>query len=414
MKKNTEIGSASSHEVAGFIIKLGEAAHAYGSTAPRLEAYLSRVSAVLGCGGVFRSTPTEIVFAFQSEAGPSQHLHLSALPGTGLDLDKLAHVGELVDAVEAGQVSVSQATARMDEIAALPSPWGNVASAVSYALVGSGIAVLLSGSWWDVFFSTLLSLVVFGMVLRAGRPGTRSAEWLPLTTAFVAAAVAAAARIWVPELNLVLVTLAAVAVLLPGYSISLGVIEMTASRHVVSGIANLASGLVYMVKQIAGGWLGAGLIGQLLTIPAATTGTPVDSRWLWLFVPLLIAGLCVVFQTSRRDLLAAALGCAVAYGGIMLGSAMAGSNLGNLIGTIIAVVFANLWAVKTRRPTSVVLLPAIILLVSGTVGFRGLAAITEGQAAVGEQQFLQMFMVAFTIAAGLLVGNTIVRPKATL
>ena len=82
MKKNPESGGASSHEVAAFIIKLGEAAHAYGSTAPRLEAYLSRVSAVRGCGGVFRSTPTEIVFALQSEAGPSQRPHPSVIdPG---------------------------------------------------------------------------------------------------------------------------------------------------------------------------------------------------------------------------------------------------------------------------------------------------------------------------------------------
>ena len=399
-------------EVVGFIVKLGEAAHAYGSTAPRLEAYLSRVSTALGHGGVFRSTPTEIVFAFQSAGGSSQRLHLSALPGTGLDLDKLARVGELVDAVEARQVTVSEATTRMDEIASLPAPWGNVASAVSYALVGSGIAVLLSGGWWDVLFSTLLSLVVFGMVLGAGRPGTRSAEWL--TTAFVAAAVATAAKIWVPELNLVLVTLSAVAVLLPGYSISLGVIEMSASRHVVSGAANLAGGLVYLSKQIAGAWLGAGLTGQLLAIPAATAGMPVDSRWLWLFVPLLIIGLCLAFQTSRRDLLAAGLACAVAYGGILLGSAITGGNLGNLIGTIVAAVFANLWAARTGRPTSIVLLPAVILLVSGTIGFRGLAAMTAGQTAVGEQQFLQMFVVALTIAAGLLVGNTIVRPRVTL
>jgi hypothetical protein len=37
-----------------------------------------------------------------------------------------------------------------------------------------------------------------------------------------------------------------------------------------------------------------------------------------------------------------------------------------------------------------------------------------GQVATGEQQFVQMFVVALTMAAGLLVGNTIVKPKATL
>jgi len=95
-------------------------------------------------------------------------------------------------------------------------------------------------------------------------------------------------------------------------------------------------------------------------------------------------------------------------------SNLAGSNLGNLVGTIIVVVFANLWARKTGRPTSIVLLPSIVLLVSGSIGFRGLAAIAAGQVVTGEQQFVQMFVVGLRIAAGLLVGNTIVQPKATL
>jgi uncharacterized membrane protein YjjB (DUF3815 family) len=64
--------------------------------------------------------------------------------------------------------------------------------------------------------------------------------------------------------------------------------------------------------------------------------------------------------------------------------------------------------------TSIVLLPAIVLLVSGSIGFRGLAAVASGQVTTGEHQVIQMFVVALTIAAGLLVGNTIVRPKITL
>jgi uncharacterized membrane protein YjjB (DUF3815 family) len=85
-----------------------------------------------------------------------------------------------------------------------------------------------------------------------------------------------------------------------------------------------------------------------------------------------------------------------------------------LFGTTIAVVFANVWARTTKRPTSIVLLPAIVLLVSGSIGFRGLTAMAAGQMATGEQQVLQMFVVALTIAAGLLVGNTIAKPRVTL
>ena len=60
------------------------------------------------------------------------------------------------------------------------------------------------------------------------------------------------------------------------------------------------------------------------------------------------------------------------------------------------------------------LLPAIVRLVSGSIGFRGLAAMAEGELLVGAQQFIQMFVVALTIFAGILVGYTIVRPEPTL
>ena len=395
-----------------FIIKFGTLVHGYGPNAIRLESYLSRLTRALGYRGVFRSTPTEMTFAFSREGDPWQRTHLATMPGTGLELARLGEVGELVDGVVAGQITVSEATDRLDEIDKIPHPWGGIANAFSYAFVGSGFAVLLSGGWWDVLFSALFSLVVYAMVLLSGRFGERTAEWLPLSSAFVAGALATLSKVLLPEFNLVLVTLAAILILIPGFPISVGIIELV-GRRVVSGTANLMNGLVYLVKQFAGAWLGVGLVQLFWSIPTAN-GSSVAPQWLWLFVPLLIMGLCVVFQTAPRDFFWAVFGCVIAYGGILFGGAIAGGNLGNLFGTIIAVVFANLWGKVTERPTSIVLLPAIVLLVSGSIGFRGLAAISTGQTAAGEQQFAQMFVVALTIAAGLLVGNTIVRPKTSL
>ena len=400
-------------DVCRFLIKLGKAAHDYGSTSGRLEIYLSRLTAALGYSGAFRVTPTEMTFAFQEDQAQPQRMHMTSLPAGGLDLDKLARVGDMIDDIENGALSLADAATRLDEIGKTALPWGQLANALSYVLIGAGIAVIFAGSWWDTLFAAIFSLVVFGVILLSGRFGTFAAEWLPLTTAFVAAALTAVTQLFIPQLNLVLVTLSAIVVLLPGYTISLGIIELV-GQQTVSGTANLMRGLVYLVKQILGAWLGAALVLALLPRDAAAFGTAVNPQWLWLFMPLLIVALCVVFQTSRRDLIPAALGCGIAYGGILLGSALVGGNLGNLLGTVVAVAFANLWARQTGRPTSIVLLPAIILLVSGSIGFRGLAAMAAGQAATGEQQFVQMFIVALTIAAGVFIGNTIIRPKATL
>lgn len=399
-------------ETCRFIIKLGKTVHGYGPNAIRLESYLRRLTEALGYQGMFNSTPSEMYFAFSVEGEPWQRTHIAKMQGTGLDLAKLTKAGKLVDDVVAGHTTLSEAVSCLEQIENTPHPWGVLANAISYVFIGTGFAVLLSGSWPDILFSALLSLVVYGIVLFVGRFGMRASEWLPLSSAFIAAALATMAKMLVPEVNLVLVTLSAILVLIPGYPISVGIIELT-SGHVVSGTVNLMNGLVYLVKQFAGAWLGFGMVNACFTIPTASAA-PVSSSWLWVGIPILIIGLCTVFQTSPKDFVWATIGCFLAYGGVVLGSTLAGANLGNLIGTILTVVFANVWAAKGSRPTSIVLLPAIVLLVSGSIGFRGLVAIAGGQTGTGEQQFVQMFVVALTIAAGLLVGNTIVRPKVTL
>jgi uncharacterized membrane protein YjjB (DUF3815 family) len=110
----------------------------------------------------------------------------------------------------------------------------------------------------------------------------------------------------------------------------------------------------------------------------------------------------------------AALVCGIAYLGIMAGTALLDSNLGNLVGTIIAVVVATLWGRKTGRPSWIVLILAIVLLVSGSIRFRGLAAMAEGGLLLGAQQLLQMFVVAVTILVGIIIGYTINRPEPGL
>jgi len=412
MSSDKQVKDKAFDEACRFIIKLGATVHGYGPNAIRLESYLHRLTEALGYHGVFKSTPRELFFAFSEDGSPWQRTHLVNMPGTGLDLAKLTKAGKLVDDVVAGHVTIIEALSRLEEIEKTPNPWGILANAISYVFIGSGFAVLLTGGWWDILFSAIFSLVVYGIVLLSGRFGVRASEWLPLSSAFIAGALATITKVLVPELNVVLVTLSAILVLIPGYSVSVGIIELI-SGHVVSGTVNLMNGLVFLVKQFAGAWLGVELIklGYSFTMAVAT---PVSSSWLWIAVPMLTIGLCMVFQTGPKDFIWATLGCFIAYGGVLLGSTLAGANLGNLVGTVLTVVFANIWAAKSKRPTSIVLLPAIVLLVSGSIGFRGLAAIAVGQTGTGEQQFMQMFVVALTIGAGLLVGNTIVRPKVTL
>jgi uncharacterized membrane protein YjjP (DUF1212 family) len=307
-------------------------------------------------------------------------------------------------------MSLADSVAGLDAIDKVPPPWGKFASMLGYAFTGMGLAPLLGGGWVDTIFATLFSILVYGLVMLSTRLGPVASAWLPFSTAFVVGVLATAVKFWVPELNLVLVILSAVAIILPGYTISLGAGELVA-QHIVSGAANLMNGLTCLFKQVAGGWLGVIAAGFVIPLAAVGPANPIESVWMWLLVPILIVGLCLSFQTSRRDLPWAALVCGIAYLGIMAGNSLLDSNLGNLVGTIIAVVVANLWGRKTGRPSSIVLIPAIVLLVSGSIGFRGLVAMAGGELMLGAQQFLQMFVVAVTILVGIMIGYTITRPE---
>jgi uncharacterized membrane protein YjjP (DUF1212 family) len=415
--KGSEVFSASSKvnfdEAWHFILKVGLAAHKYGSTSTRLEYFLSSLSKRMGYQGVFKSTPAEIMFGLRETSDSPQRVEVMATPPPNIDLDKLARLGELLNEIKEGHLSISDADARIAALDKIPPPWGKFATMLGYVFTGLGLAPLLGAGWTDTLVATVFSILVYGLVLLSTRIGAATITWMPLTTALIIGFLATLVKYWVPDLNLVLVILSAVAIILPGYSISLGAGELV-SQHILSGVSNLMSGLITLIKQIAGAIIGISIASLFVTTAATEPETPVNQMWVLLLFPLLLVGLGLAFQVSRRDLPWSVLLSGIAFLGVLFGTSLMDSNLGNLLGTIIAVVLANLWSRRTGRPTSILLIPAIVMLVSGTIGFRGLAAMAEGELLLGVQQFLQMFIVAITILAGILIGFTIVRPEPNL
>ena len=396
-----------------FIVRVGTEARTYGASAPRVGDYLARLAEKFGLRAGTLTWPHHMLFVVEDPQHHRQQVDVERLESTGVALDKLARVGAVVDAVVAGDTTTEQGQRDLDDIAGAAPPWGRGTVALSYAVIGLGIVVLLNGSWLDAALGAGLAVVVYAMVLASSKVGARWSGWLPLAAAFVPSAVAEFVRHWNPQVSTLTVTIAAVAILLPGYAVSVGIGELV-EDHVIAGWTNLLNGLVYLSKQVLGAWMGAAVVLSFLDPPEAPAVDPVPDVWLWLFMPLLIAGLCAVFQTSRRDFVWASISCVIAYVTSIVAEEWWNDDLGVLVAAAVTAVFSNAWAARTRRPTSIVLLPAIVVLVSGSVGFQGLAAIAEGETSIGAQQLLQMFVVAVMLTAGLLVGNTIVRPRTTL
>jgi uncharacterized membrane protein YjjP (DUF1212 family) len=389
------------------IIELGTVAHGYGVSSIRLEAYLTRVTRALGLYGEFIVTPSDINFIFSREADARQHSHLSRMAASSFDMAKLAQVGELVDQVEAGTLSMEESVSRLKSIGEQPPIYGRWLVALGYALSSAGFAVLTSAAWSDVFLAGMLSLVVYVVVLLAGR-WQWVAHTLELTAAMVASLLANAIALLTPGSDPFIVTLCALIVLIPGLSLTLGLAELFA-KNVVSGQSRLIGGILTTLKL----FIGAAIVNAMSTVPAAVTPPGVAPVWAWTFLVCLVVGLALTFQVRPKDFGWTVLGGVLAYAGVVVGSEF-GFWQGSFVGALLLGVYANLFAWRLRRPTSIVLLTAVMVLVPGASAYRGLHAAEIGGAASGLAAEWPVLVNILAIIAGFFLAYTLVPPKPTL
>ena len=99
---------------------------------------------------------------------------------------------------------------------------------------------------------------------------------------------------------------------------------------------------------------------------------------------------------------------------MLVGRLIGGINVGNLVGSVIAMIFANYWSNKYNHAASILLIPSVVFLVSGSIGFRGFVALSSHNIHLGVNDLMQMFIVAITIAIGLSIGSSLYKPKISL
>ncbi|HMR41112.1 MAG TPA: threonine/serine exporter family protein [Ignavibacteria bacterium] len=406
MNKTEEPENSRNIEVCKFIIEFGKTAHKYGIPDGQLEIYLLRLSKAFGIDGEFRSSPDHLLFAFRTENEYWQKINLTSVSERGFNMAKLSKLDMLVNNIISGKLDIDEAQKQIESLKEIKDPYGKFLTAVSFVLFGSGFAAILSGGWMDILWSGVLSLLVYIIKLVSD-----NSKIIPISTAFAAGFFAVVIKFYIPQLNYVLVSLSAIIIMVPGYSISVGISELV-KNNIISGMGNLNNGLVYLLKQFTGTWLGYRIATILAEIPE-TPANSIDPVWLWLFLPLMLIGLLIIFRISSKDFVWAFICCAIGYLGVVYGSMLLSNNLGILIGATAISSYAILWERQIGRPGSIVFLPAVMILVGGSSGFRGLIAAAQGDAG-GQGQFLEMFYIAFTITAGLVISNTVFKSKGNL
>ncbi len=230
------------------------------------------------------------------------------------------------------------------------------------------------------------------------------AKVFELVAAFVASLIAHWAGKTHHAEPIYLTTVTGLIVLVPGLTLTVALIELSTS-NLVSGTARLMGAGVTFLKLAfgvsLGGRAGDALFGEESVVAMSTAP-------LWIQATgLLVAALAisVLFQAHPKD-----------AGWILLASiaALAGSKLDPGLGAFLATAGSNLYARALGRPSRVPLMPSLVLLVPGSVGFKSVALLLQEDVVSGVSAAFSMSLTATALVAGVLFANWIVPPRRLL
>lgn len=395
------------HADVGFVMAVGRALHRHGAPTTRVEQAMEGVAARLGLEAHVFAAPTQLQAAF----GPlgDQHTQLLRLQPGSVELGKRARVDQLVRQFLDGEIGLEEAASRLERVEAARPPYGAGLEVCCFGLSSAAAARFFDGALADVLASAVVGLLVGSLVqLSARRP------WLGRLLEFAAALLASVVAVLLAHLvslgedtvQVYVVTLAGLIVLLPGLSLTTAMSEL-AARHLIAGTARFMGAILTFLSLGFGVALGAQLLRALPGLPEAN---PASLPGWTLHLALVVAPLSfvVLLRARRADAPWIVLAGVVAFAGARLGTSMFGPELGAFLGALALGAGSRLLARARRVSSATTLVPGILLLVPGSVGFASFQALLEKDVVSGVETAFRMLLTAIALAGGLLAAHTLV------
>lgn len=381
----------------GFILRLGRALHAYGTPAHRLEQMLERVARTLGTPGQFLATPTSLIAAFGEVE--DQRTHLLRLEPGDTDLERLSEADRIGGEVIDGRLDPAEGSARIERLRTRPRRYGTLLHLLAFSLTSACAARFLGGGLYEVAVAAVIGLAGGLLDEAFARAGAWRRVAAPLAAA-VAAFIANGLSAPIGGFAISTAILGGLIILLPGLTITVAMAELS-SRHLVAGTARFAGAIGAFLVIAFGVALGARLAYVAFGAPLTAAAAPLPG---WTeALALLVAPLTFTVLLRARPGHAPAILAVGAIGFVAgrISAAPLGPELAIFAAAFAAAAASNLQARLFQRPASVTLVPSLLLIVPGSVGFRSIASLLDRATLDGVETAFRMTLMLAALVTGL-------------
>ncbi|MDO4708430.1 MAG: threonine/serine exporter family protein [Pseudomonadota bacterium] len=398
-----------------FVAELAARLHAYGTTAQRLEGALLGVSARLNLECQPWVTPTGMILTFRDlgDADANDVTRVIRLPPGEVDLARLGMTDRIAEDVLAGKIDLAEGQAALKKLDLPPGRRWQLMQVLSFVLVAGGVSMLLRLPWLDIATASVAGLLI-GLLDYAVSRLPLLRESVEALAGMLAATLAVLVAGFVAPLNLNTVIIASVIVMLPGMALTNAISELT-NQHLGAGVARFAGALSTILKVTIGTMIALTLAKMLGVKPQVAYLRPQPDWVETTGLVLSCFAFAVAFRAGLRDYFLVMSAAAAGY----LISRYTGAALGNVAGVFLSALaltmMGNLYARLRNRPGALIRVPGIILLVPGSVSFRGLMDLMQQQnISAGQAALMSVLNILLALIAGLMFGNLLAPPRSNL
>ncbi len=375
-------------------VALARALHRAGAPSWRVEAAVEALGRRRGFPLRCFAAPTGIqVFG----EGVSR---LERVAGADIDLGAQARIARVLEE-NAEAPRLSDVLAGLDKRTSV-GPAGTVAL---WGALSVATAVALGGQAGTALGAAILGTLVGLVVVVAGRMPALGALVPMLAGAVVAALGPLLAAI--TPMDTGLAALASIVVLLPGWSLTVGVAEV-ATGHLASGGARLTGALVALLLLALGQAGGSAVVDALGLMAVGGPEPLLGPSGLGPLAVVVVGGvLGVMFRAPMRQLLWPVLGVALAWV-VRLGPL---GPVGEAFAAALALgVVGNVVSRGVGLPAQLVVVPGIMLRVPGGAALASVGMLMRHEAG-GLNAFVDAVSVSGALVGGLLTAGLLVSPR---
>jgi uncharacterized membrane protein YjjP (DUF1212 family) len=398
----------SSNDKITFLMLIGSSLHRYGASTDRIEKALTLIAMKVDIDSQYLAFPTGILASFKEDAG--EQTRMNRLEPGKINLSKLYYIDQVVDQVLFNRISLQEGTKNIEKVIFDKPLYNNALITLSYGLIGFAIAIFLKGSFVDASLSALLGLAV-GLFTE-----TVKEERIDSVVEGIASFGVSLATLYIGTLvpiNTNIVILSALIILLPGLMLTLAIGEL-ASQNLVAGTARLMGSFVILMKISFGLYI-AYQIGRYLGFNPIESSHSAPNQ-IATILSLAIAGIgfSLSFQARTQEFFWIVLASFISYFSSHIFIEMFGATAGYLCAGTLIGSLSNIYSRIKKRPSLIVLLPAIILLVPGSVGFKALNLLFDQNVMEGFNSIFTMTSIGISLVTGTYFGAILVKPRRSL